>query len=345
MAAGTYSTGALALALRSLENEPNTVLRDRYFPSTNEIQFETEEIFFDLEDRIRRVAPYVSPLVEGVVMEHRGFSTRSVKPAYMKPKGVIDPNDLFQRTFGEPISGNLSLQARRDRRVAQILMDHRDGIDMAEEVQASEALRLGQVTITGKGYGTDVVSFNRAAALTVTLAGGDLWDSGTGTPLDDLEAWALLIRQNSNAIAREVVMAADSFSAFKGALTSDQLRSLLDFRRGSETTFEVGPRTAEKVRFEGQVGGFFIWTYSDSYQDAAGVTQEVMPSGSVLMVSGDVEGTPIYGAIRDVRALVAMRRFSKTWIEEDPSGEYLMTQSAPLMVPVRANASLGATVL
>ena len=36
--------------------------------------------------------------------------------------------------------------------------------------------------------------------------------------------------------------------------------------------------------------------------------------------------------------------FSKSWTEPDPAVRYLLMQSAPLPVPYRINASLGATV-
>ena len=54
----------------------------------------------------------------------------------------------------------------------------------------------------------------------------------------------------------------------------------------------------------------------------------------------DIGGVRGFGAIRDKRAgLQALEVFSKMWEEEDPSVEYLMSQSAPLMVPRNPNAT------
>ena len=59
-----------------------------------------------------------------------------------------------------------------------------------------------------------------------------------------------------------------------------------------------------------------------------------------------VDGVRAFGAILDPRAgYQALPIYSKNWIAEDPAAEYIMSQSAPLMIPGRPNASLKATVV
>jgi hypothetical protein len=57
-----------------------------------------------------------------------------------------------------------------------------------------------------------------------------------------------------------------------------------------------------------------------------------------------MQGVKAFGAIQDHESLEAVPYFSKSWLEEDPSRRMVMTQSAPLLVPYRPNASLCATV-
>ena len=60
---------------------------------------------------------------------------------------------------------------------------------------------------------------------------------------------------------------------------------------------------------------------------------------SVVGVS-DIEGVQCYGAIKDFDAqLRPLTYFQKMWRNEDPSVEYILTQSAPLMVPKKPDAS------
>lgn len=97
--------------------------------------------------------------------------------------------------------------------------------------------------------------------------------------------------------------------------------------------------------YKGNIDGFDIWTYAGTYHDDAGDKQNMLPAGTVLLV-GDIMGTRAFGAIKDEeQGLSAVEYFSKSWVENDPSQRFIMTQSAPLTVPYRINASLKAKVL
>jgi hypothetical protein len=57
-------------------------------------------------------------------------------------------------------------------------------------------------------------------------------------------------------------------------------------------------------------------------------------------------GVRAFGAILDSKAgLQALPIFAKMWDQEDPSVTFVMSQSAPLMVPRDPNGSLYASVL
>jgi hypothetical protein len=61
--------------------------------------------------------------------------------------------------------------------------------------------------------------------------------------------------------------------------------------------------------------------------------------------STGTDGVRHFGAIRDLDAGIQARQyFVKSWREPDPSRQFLLMQSAPLLVPYRPNAVLSATV-
>lgn len=346
MSVSTYATNVLLGVLQSLENGPITFFRDRFF--TTEVRSDREEILFDVVDKKRRIAPFVSPLVRGKIMESRGYSTRVFKPAYVKPKAVVKPTDAIKRLPGEQIGGNLSMDQRRNIHIRNHLVDQEEAITMREEVMCAEALRLGQVTVTGEGFGTVVINFGRDAALREVLSGTNLWSDATAKPLKYIQDKALLVRKKSGgAIVRDVVCGTAAYQALVDRLTDGEKEVLFSSQmRGQTANVQLGPRTAEKVVYQGTVGQFNFWTYSDTYQDEEGVDVEVMPAEEIILVGSDVEGHRCYGAILDARAgLQPLPRFPKNWIEEDPSQELVMTQSAPLMVPLRPNATFSARVL
>lgn len=347
--ADLFSTGVLTAVVAEL-NQPKSFLLDTFFP---QVQLgTTEEIYFDVDKQKPRITPFVAPVRAGRVVTNEGNTTRTFKPAYAKDKRVFDPNDPVKiRAIGEPVGGStMSPMQRRELALNRALNNQLDMLTRREEVMASEALRLGQVTVKGDGYPTTVVSFGRTAGLTVTLAGNDRWSivDVASNPLEDLETWQQLLQDTNGSVATDVVMEPSAFQNFRTRLIArGEAQLLYDWLRSGGSNMQFGPSaTAEKARLVGNTGNLRIWVYQDAYIDDDGNAQKMMPTGSVIMGSAQVEGVRAYGVIRDEEAnYEAMRYFTKSWLEKDPAVRFLMLQSAPLVVPYRPDASLCATVL
>lgn len=336
-----YSTHAMTRAVNDLASGVRTFLLDSFFP---EIAAEdSKEVHFDVEKGKKRIAPFVSPVVEGKVVEQLGFEARSFEPAYVKPKTYFQPDKPLRRAFGEPIGGTFSPMERRAINLRRTLTDHARMVTRRLEVMASEILRTGQVTISGEGFDTKVVDFLRDASLTIALTGGvDTWDEAASDPIGDLETWAGLVQKIAGVAVTDVIMAPDAWIEFR---QKQDVKDLLDTRRGSESRAELGPM-ADYVQRKGTIGQFTIWVYDDTYIDDAGVEQNLMPSGTVVGASRMIEGVRHFGAIQDeANSYGAAPLFSKSWMENDPPVRWLMTQSAPLVVPYRPDASFSASVL
>lgn len=335
-----FTTDMLNGVVRYLPT-PASFLLDTYFP--NEQRDDTEEIHFDIENGKRRIAPFVSPLVEGKVVESQGYVTKTFKPAYVKDKRVFDPTRPLKRTMGEQIGGNISPIERLQRLLAGDLIDQTNMLTRRLETMASEALRLGQVTVVGDKYPSVVVNYARDAALTITLVGGARWGQAGVKPLDSLQDWALLVQQKSGTNPINVAMDVDAWKVFRA---DADVKTRLDRFRGNSTLI-VDAKIETGGTYMGTIDGFNIWVYADWYVNDAGSEVPMLPSGTVVMGSASgLEGYRAFGAIRDEAAgFQAVPYFSKSWNEQDPAVRYLMMQSAPLVVPYRVNASLGATVL
>ena len=338
--ADLYSTDVLIRVVRDLKVTPQFLL-DTFFPIVQTEQ--SEEIHFDVENRTRRLAPFVSPVVAGQVVVSEGFETKTFRPAYIKDKRVLDSSRPFKRSIGERIGGELSPMERQMRILGDELRDQINMINRRLEVMAAEALRTGAVTVSGEQYPTRNVDFQRDAALTVTLTGTALWSDPASKPLNDLAAWSNMILKKEGVGARTVVMDPDAFQAF---LENNQVQSYLDNRRIRQREMLAQNLDVEGGRYEYSFGGIDIYQYGGWYVDSAGVEQPILPSGTVLVSTPALEGVRAFGAIRDEEAgFQALPYYSKSWVEKDPSVRYLLMQSAPLVVPTRVNASLAATVL
>ena len=125
---------------------------------------------------------------------------------------------------------------------------------------------------------------------------------------------------------------------------------LLDVNvRGTNANFDIGVGDGEPIQFKGRFNGTLnLWLYSDYYEDEAGMQVNYMTEGDILLLAPAqrIDGVRAYGAILDKAAQLRPQAiFPKMWDMEDPSGTIIMTQSAPLPIPVNPNGTTRVRVL
>ncbi|MBX3488873.1 major capsid protein [Parvibaculum sp.] len=336
-----FTTRQLVKLVEDLRR-PRSFLLDRFFP---EIQtFDTEVIDFDVLTGGRKLAPFVSPYVAGKPRKERGFVTKTFKPAYVKPKTPIKITGAFRRRPGERYAGELTPDMRHDLAVMEALEDHAEEVLRRKEWMAAGALDAGKYDVEGEDYPKVEVDFGRHTDLTVALTSGDRWGETGVKVMDTIESWAETVQGHSGAVVTDVVM---DPKAWKLARKDEDFQKLLDNRRQASGNVELGPisLSREGARYVGNVGDFDFFVYQEIYEDEAGAPQKLLADHTVLMGGSDIEGVQAHGAIQDPQAgLAAMELFPKNWVENDPPLEFAMTQSAPLVIPSRPNASFRARV-
>ncbi len=341
----SYDTATLLEVIYSPQNQPGL---DGFWTQqfTRQINSESEKIYFDeLDLNEFRLAPFVAPNVQGRVMRSKGFSTRSFRPAYAKPKHVVDPSRSITRMAGERLTGSLSPQERFDAIVADNMRRERQMHENLWDWMACQACVTGQVLVAGDDYPAVTVSFNRDPRLTYINTGASLWTQPTATVLADIQAARNLSYKLSRAPVNTLVFGLDAWAAFLLPVHQDVQTLLNAFRRGEESLFNSSNiNTGQPFAYQGSlvgtggVGRLELWTYANFYEDYNGVAQLYMDPGTVTGLGTSIEGIRCYGAIMDKRAgLQPLSMFPKMWDEEDPSVTYTMTQGSPLMVPARAN--------
>jgi len=336
-----YETWELDEMVRAIER-PNPFLLRMFFPNVREM--EAASIEFDVVEGGRRLAPFVSPKVQGKPMRSRGYKTMHFRPAYIKPKTLVTPDQGFARRPGEPYGGQLSPRQRIDRLVAEALAEHDEMITNRLEAMAAEALTTGSITVAGEDYPTVVVEFGQNANLRKELESGDQWDQSDADPLADIEELALDIRQYSyGAVADTVVMDGKAWNLLRQRIASSaDLKVQFDnsLRLGSSSA-ELGPRNDVDGEFVGRLAGRFdVYVYDGTYEDENGEARKYIPDYHVIVGSrAGVQGTQYFGAILDIEAgLVPSRHYPKTNVLFDPSAIEVLSQSAPLVAPKRPNA-------
>lgn len=341
-----YDTATLLEVIYSPQNQPGTDgFWLRWFDQS--INFETEKILFDEIDLNEfRLAPFVAPNVQGRVLRSKGFSTRSFRPAYVKPKHVVDPSRTLTRRAGERPLGSLSRQERYDAIIAENMRRERQMIENRWDWMACQALVNGKVNVQGDDYPLVTIDFLRDPSLTVINTGAALWTASTATPMADIAAARQQSFYLSRAPVNTLIFGLQAWAAFLQPNHADVQELLNAFRRGEESLFNSSNiNSGEPFAYQGSlvgtggIGRLELWTYNNFYEDlTTGNAVPYLDSGTVVGLGSAIQGAQCFGAIMDKRAgLQPLSMFPKMWDEEDPSVTYTMTQSAPLMVPVRSN--------
>jgi hypothetical protein len=342
-----YDTATLVQVVPNLKVAQQFLL-DRFF--TNLVTADSEEVAIDVDVGLRRMAPFVSPLVEGKLVEQRRYQTNVFKPAYIKDKRAPDLRKPVRRMIGERIGGEFDGQEREMANLAMEMTDQIDILNRRLEWMAAQALLTGTVPIVGEGYPAVVVDFGRDPSLTVALTGTAEWTTanilaGTASPTADIEAWQHQILKASGARVVDIVFTPTAFSRF---LADQVLKGVVFYPTlaGFGNQVNPGAQIDQGAVYKGQWGQYNLWVYNDWYIDP--VTNEEMPmlpDGSVVLSGPALQGTRAFGMIMDPAFnYAAMPYAPKTWLNEDPAQRFIMMQSAPIVIPSRVNASFSALV-
>lgn len=295
--------------------------------------FDTEKVYLSQIPGLVNMAAYVSPIVGGEVIRSRGGSTSEFTPGYVKPKHQIKPDMTVRRLPGEDPNALSNPAYRRALILQQNLRDEELAISQVEEMQAVLAVLKGKYTMASQDFEAVEVDLGRAEGNMITQESGKKWsekDKKTYDPTGDLETYAL----KASGIINVIVFDPKGWALFR---SFDKVREKLDTRRGSNSYLETAVKDLGKtVSFKGMYGDVGILVYAGQY--AQGDKEKYyLPDNTLVMGNLQARGLRTYGGIQDVEAtasgVTASARYPKHWFESgDPSGEFTMIQSAPLML-------------
>jgi len=316
---------------------PKTFLLNLFFGGAPEVS-NTKYVDIDIYKGKRRLAPFVQPTAQGKIIERTGFTTQSFQPPYVKPKMATTAADILNRDAGNTIyQGNSSPAQRASVQLGKDLLELTQMIIRREEWMAAQALNTGKITVVGEGVDAEI-DFLMAASHKITLTGVALWTDPASTPLANLRAWKQAVAKDSGLVPDVAVFGSDVVNAF---LAHADVQKQLDNRR--IVLGQINPTTLPNgASYIGRIEELDIYTYDEWYLDAADVLQPMVPVDKILLGSTNARATRHYGAIQDLKATAAVPFFPKSWEEQDPSVQWLMVQSAPLVCPHQIDAFLSA---
>ena len=361
MSVSIFDTRTMLPAVLQMKR-PRTFGLDTFFPATR--QFPSKYVDIDIYSRNRKMAPFVSPVLEGKVMDRLGKTTNSYAPPYIKPKRPTVAGDLLVAQPGEAIySPGITVGQRALQLLMQDLMDLDDAVTRREEWMAWQALTTGKITVVGDGV-NDLIDFGLKSSHLITLddtTGKELWTNPDSNLTGYITAWCRLVSQDSGVTPN--IMVLDNAVAAPAFLNHPQIKAT----GGPLSAYKLSLGTiqptllAEGVTFIGTLTlpgvNIDIYSYDEWYtddvigSDTYGQELPMVPSGGCIIGSTRAQNSKLYGAIQDLDAMAAnggnalpVTRFPKSWTENDPSVRMLMLQSASLVALNQPDASLYAKV-
>jgi hypothetical protein len=313
---------------------PKMWLRDRYF--SNVKTHATSKVDIMIMEGSRKLAPYVSPRSEGVVMDKYAKKAETYEPPLLKPKDYTSAQDILKSvSTGDTIYNSESPEVRAGKQLNEDLLRMDEAIDRAEEVQARQALFDGKIVVKGKGV-DDEVDFQFSAAQKPVLTGTALWTHADATPLEDIQTWKKIPGKAGGAVPTDIVMGADAFDAF---MAHDSVKEAFDNRRIVEGQIDF-EELAPGVTYVGRLSraGLDIFTYDDYYfDDVADDDVPMVPVDKVLLCTPNADFRRHYGVIPEMPPIEA-QRYVKSEEKFDPAAREVIIQSAPLCVPHQKNS-------
>ena len=315
-----------------------------------QINFDTPEIMWDkVYGDDRGLAPFCLPTAQGRPQKMSGYSSVSFAPAYVKINDVVNPGMHIERLPGEGFGGTLSIEQRRQAVIAELLRKQRVKFANTNEWLAARAIIDAKVTITGEDYPSTLVDFRRDPNLTSILTGAAKWDVATGDPLETLKQLRMGVNDLSGARIVRHVFGADAWDLFQQRV---DVKDLMDTRYGGLDTRVTrmsdgydGQEYMGRIAGLNGAGAIEVWVDTSKYLKDDGTTEFFLDQKTVVGVNDAVDGIRCFGAIMDKRAgYRALDYFFKNYDNENPSVEYLLGQSAPLMVPKNPNATFSVKV-
>lgn len=343
--------------IRDVEPAPNYWLELAFGRTIN---FTTEYVDFEkLPVSGRKLAPFVRPLGTGKPIYTDSASAFRFKPAYVKVKDSIDPTAPLVKIPGVDRSmlddSELSPEQRRNLLRTAMTVQHVQSIQRTWEWLAARAVIDARVTIEGEEYPAVELDFQRNANHRVQLNGAARWGQNGVKIFAFIQQMAdRMFNAEFGAFPNRITLSPAAWAIMR---EDTEILAHMDTQiRGAAATVERGIISAEKVVKVGalNVGGasgavIDLYLYRDTYKDyLTGVETPFMEDGDIVMTGSNdaIGGYRCYGAIIDPNAQYrSVDIFGRNWMEQgDPAVEYLLHQSAPLMVPINPNATLRASV-
>jgi len=325
---------------------PNQFLKKLVF-GNHETQ-PTEQIEFGVFTGDREVAPFVQRDGEAIPVSGYGEVFNTVSAPNIRIKRPVKASELlFNRRPGtvifQPNAG--SIVSAAEAHVARDVKRLADLITNAEEYLCALAIR-GVISYVSADEANFTITIPKPAGNNVTLS--TFWDDPAGTPSANFLTAKQLCSDEVGLGVTHCILGSEAMTAF---LQNDEVKALMDINNVSAGAITLQTQfNDDGAIFLGVFCGVQVWGYPRTVKVKGVATSLIRAKyAEFLCVTPAAENTLYYGAIPDLDAfegqLFQAERFSKSWIQKDPSVMQMLAHSRPLPIPRRPGSMVSMKVV
>lgn len=324
---------------------PRTFLRDMFFSDVQTLH--TENIVFSVLEGGREAAPFVMRDSEAVMAGGYDEKEYTIGAPNIRLKRPLEAADLiFRRHAGDVVFADGSdVMSAAEREIARQLMRLNDLVDNAEEYLCALALR-GTISYTAADGANFTITYPKPVGNTITLT--NFWDGVSATPMRDVRDAKFQMHDEVSLNPTDCILGSEATDAF---LAADEVRSLLDTRAVNAGSLNLSADVdGMGAMFLGTFAGIRFWSYPSQVTVQGSAVDLVRAKYAEFIHRGPAAEMKLYYAAHsDLDALdaglLASRRFSKSWRQQDPSVHQILVASRPLPVLRRPGAVVSMKVV
>lgn len=299
------------------------------------------------------IAPYVSFLKQGEIVESMSESITEVKPVYQQLLVSFTAEDMITTPENSAIYVNQNTQVNLLAQKIDAELDDKIPYFARRTIQQCvESVTTGKITAKGKSI-ERIIDYAFNANQFVILAGGNLWsDTANSKPLEDFKTWNKVVKSNTGlkiniAIGDELAINAlvkhpDFQAGFKG---DDNYKPII-----------YTPHPVEKYPDATYIGrlielGVDIYCWDGDYTDKVdGVktAKQYMPTGTIVVGNSTEKGSVEFGAIVNTNiptGKIAVEVYVQRLFDKNGKGMTMPMESNSLAVPTNKSNFLTAKVV
>ncbi|MCE5200556.1 MAG: major capsid protein [Armatimonadota bacterium] len=339
---GNYDTATMLEVVRATPRV-KTFLRDRLVGG-NIKPVETQDVMFDFVKGTRSMAPIVSRVIGGKLVEKQSVVTGKYRPPMLAPRGVFRGDEAFERMPGEVIGGAASPDERAAAYAAEQILAHETLIARRWEWMWAKLLSTGVISLEGEGV-KDTITVGHT--LNVVLNGADLWNTATADILGDIDDGCDEVIEACGITPDTLILGKDAAKCF---MANEKVQKALDVRN-----FNVGSVNPRELPngavYIGTYGPVEIFRYPEWYRDdTTKASTPMIPVGAAILCCSQTRNPSqkmVFGAhfeVAEERTYVS-ELIPRVWTDKPSNTRFLEVVSYPVPIIPDVDSWLVMTVL